>query len=108
MKLDEATRHEDHFGALFDLWPRLKVPVYATPFTAALIEVDSAAPNRARRTSKSIIVPLKGKPLARSGHSRRNQVAEGRRLSWCRAEFDPGIQQPDYPDGDPSAVLVVG
>ena len=30
--------HEDHFGALLDLWPRLKVPVYATPFTAALIE----------------------------------------------------------------------
>jgi ribonuclease J len=30
--------HEDHFGALIDLWPRLKVPVYATPFTAALLE----------------------------------------------------------------------
>ena len=30
--------HEDHYGALLDLWPRLKVPVYATPFTAALIE----------------------------------------------------------------------
>ena len=30
--------HEDHFGALIDLWPRLKVPVYATPFTAALFE----------------------------------------------------------------------
>jgi len=30
--------HEDHFGALIDLWPKLKVPVYATPFTAALIE----------------------------------------------------------------------
>jgi ribonuclease J len=28
--------HEDHFGALIDLWPRVKVPVYATPFTAAL------------------------------------------------------------------------
>ncbi|MFZ0195341.1 MAG: MBL fold metallo-hydrolase, partial [Pseudolabrys sp.] len=26
--------HEDHFGALLDLWPRLKVPIYATPFTA--------------------------------------------------------------------------
>src|SRR4029453_14938920 len=26
--------HEDHFGALFDLWPKLKVPLYATPFTA--------------------------------------------------------------------------
>jgi ribonuclease J len=30
--------HEDHVGALFELWPKLKVPVYATPFTAALIE----------------------------------------------------------------------
>ncbi len=30
--------HEDHFGALLDLWPRLKVPVYATPFTAGLLE----------------------------------------------------------------------
>ncbi len=30
--------HEDHLGALIDLWPRLKVPLYATPFTAALFE----------------------------------------------------------------------
>ena len=30
--------HEDHFGALLELWPRLKVPLYATPFTAALLE----------------------------------------------------------------------
>src|SRR3978361_370482 len=30
--------HEDHFGALIDLWPRLNVPIYATPFTAALLE----------------------------------------------------------------------
>src|SRR3954452_13742317 len=30
--------HEDHFGALIDLWPRLRCPVYATPFTAALFE----------------------------------------------------------------------
>ena len=28
--------HEDHFGALIDLWPKLRVPIYATPFTAAL------------------------------------------------------------------------
>src|SRR6187551_2436553 len=34
--------HEDHFGALIDLWPRLKVPVYATPFTAALLEAKCA------------------------------------------------------------------
>jgi len=30
--------HEDHMGALIDLWPRLNVPLYATPFTAALFE----------------------------------------------------------------------
>ena len=30
--------HEDHFGALLELWPRLKVPVFATPFTAALLD----------------------------------------------------------------------
>jgi ribonuclease J len=30
--------HEDHYGALLDLWPQLKVPVYATPFTAALLQ----------------------------------------------------------------------
>ena len=31
--------HEDHYGAMLDLWPKLNVPVYATPFTAALLEV---------------------------------------------------------------------
>ena len=30
--------HEDHFGAILELWPRLKCPIYATPFTAALLE----------------------------------------------------------------------
>jgi len=35
--------HEDHFGALIDLWPRLKLPVYATPFTAALLEAKRAS-----------------------------------------------------------------
>ena len=28
--------HEDHFGAIIDLWPRLKCPIYATQFSAAL------------------------------------------------------------------------
>src|ERR1700733_3775811 len=32
--------HEDHYGALIDLWPRLKVPLYATPFTAALLVAE--------------------------------------------------------------------
>ncbi|HLA20813.1 MAG TPA: ribonuclease J, partial [Pseudolabrys sp.] len=30
--------HEDHYGAIIDLWPKLKLPIYATPFTAALLE----------------------------------------------------------------------
>lgn len=34
--------HEDHYGALIDLWPKLKVPVYATPFTAALLAAKCA------------------------------------------------------------------
>ncbi len=29
--------HEDHIGALGWLWPRIKAPLYATPFTAYLI-----------------------------------------------------------------------
>ena len=30
--------HEDHFGAILDLWPKLKIPVYCTAFTAGLLE----------------------------------------------------------------------
>ncbi|MBV9903402.1 MAG: ribonuclease J, partial [Alphaproteobacteria bacterium] len=30
--------HEDHIGAIPHLWPMLKCPIYATPFTAHLIE----------------------------------------------------------------------
>lgn len=31
--------HEDHYGAVADLWPRLgNIPVYATPFTAAMLK----------------------------------------------------------------------
>ena len=30
--------HEDHIGAIAHLWPMLRCPLYATPFTATLIE----------------------------------------------------------------------
>ncbi|MBA3448367.1 MAG: ribonuclease J [Pseudaminobacter sp.] len=30
--------HEDHYGALLDLWPRLKAQVWMTPFSAGLLE----------------------------------------------------------------------
>ena len=30
--------HEDHIGAIAHLWPRFQVPVYATAFTAYLVQ----------------------------------------------------------------------
>ena len=35
--------HEDHFGAIIDLWPRLQCPIYATKFSAALFEAKCAS-----------------------------------------------------------------
>src|SRR5712675_838130 len=35
--------HEDHFGAIIDLWPKLKCPIYATKFSAALFEAKCEA-----------------------------------------------------------------
>ena len=29
--------HEDHVGAIAHLWPMLECPIYATPFTAAIV-----------------------------------------------------------------------
>ena len=34
--------HEDHFGAVIELWPRLRAPIYATPFTAGLLKAKIA------------------------------------------------------------------
>src|SRR5262245_30545338 len=47
--------HEDHFGALIDLWPRLKMPVYATPFTAALLDANIAGDHGATPVTVSIL-----------------------------------------------------
>ena len=30
--------HEDHYGALLSLWPKMRLPVYCTPFTAGMLE----------------------------------------------------------------------
>ena len=34
--------HEDHIGAVIELWPRLQAPVYATPFTAGMLRAKLA------------------------------------------------------------------
>lgn len=50
--------HEDHIGAIPHLWPELKCPIYATPFTARLIagKLAEAGLGKARLN----VVPLKG------------------------------------------------
>jgi ribonuclease J len=52
--------HEDHFGALLDLWPRLKVPVYGTPFTAALLDAKRRGEPGALEIPVNV-VPLGGR-----------------------------------------------
>jgi ribonuclease J len=52
--------HEDHFGALLDLWPRLQLPVYATPFTAALLEAKRQSEPGAPAIAVQV-VPLDGR-----------------------------------------------
>ncbi len=52
--------HEDHIGALIDLWPRLNVPLYATPFTAALFEAKRLAEPGAPQIPVNV-VPLRGR-----------------------------------------------
>lgn len=52
--------HEDHIGALAWLWPRLKAPVYATPFTAALVREKLKERNLLDKVPLTE-VPLKGK-----------------------------------------------
>lgn len=47
--------HEDHFGAIIDLWPRLKCPIYATPFSAALFEAKCAAERNAPEIPVTVI-----------------------------------------------------
>jgi ribonuclease J len=34
--------HEDHYGAVLDLWPAFDLPVYATAFTAAMLSAKRA------------------------------------------------------------------
>ncbi|MEA3535228.1 ribonuclease J [Rhizobium sp. CC-YZS058] len=48
--------HEDHYGALADLWPGLNVPVYASAFTAGMLE---AKRNYERSRSEVPITPFK-------------------------------------------------
>jgi ribonuclease J len=52
--------HEDHYGAVLELWPRLKVPIFATPFTAALLEAKRLSEPGAPEIPVNV-VPLGGR-----------------------------------------------
>jgi ribonuclease J len=52
--------HEDHIGAIGWLWPRVKAPVYATPFTAYLVREKLRDKNLLEDVSITE-VPLSGK-----------------------------------------------
>ncbi len=47
--------HEDHVGAIADLWPRLKCPVYATKFAAGLLEARRLSEPGAPRVDITIV-----------------------------------------------------
>lgn len=49
--------HEDHFGALVELWHRLRVPLYATAFTANLLQAKLAGEPGAKPIPVTIVKP---------------------------------------------------
>jgi ribonuclease J len=51
--------HEDHIGAVADLWPRLGCPVYSTRFAAGLLETKRLNEPGAPRISFNIVQPGK-------------------------------------------------
>src|SRR5665811_46051 len=57
--------HEDHYGAILDLWPQLKIPIYATPFTAALLAAKRASEPGAPEIPVTIVCLLYTSPSPR-------------------------------------------
>jgi len=53
--------HEDHYGAVLDLWPVFDKPVYATPFTAAMLAAKRAGDGIVENVDVTIMRP--GKPF---------------------------------------------
>ena len=49
--------HEDHIGAVAHLWPLLKCPIYATPFTAELVKGKLAEQGLLEAVELNIIEP---------------------------------------------------
>jgi ribonuclease J len=71
--------HEDHIGAIGHLWPQLRCPVYATPFTARLIEdklLEAGLSERLRPRVVKLGGHLKLGPFAIEFHSITHSIPE--------------------------------
>ena len=80
------TRTRIIIGALIDLWPKLKVPVYATPFTAALLEAKRRGEPGAPEIPVNIVAarqPLQGRAV--------------RHRAGVDGAFDSRIQRAHHP-----------
>jgi ribonuclease J len=53
--------HEDHYGAVLDLWPGFERPVFATPFTAAMLAAKRAGDGIVENVNVTLMQP--GKPF---------------------------------------------
>jgi len=49
--------HEDHYGAISHLWPRLRVPVYATKFSAVMLQMRLAETGFAGEVPVNLVEP---------------------------------------------------
>jgi ribonuclease J len=49
--------HEDHIGALADLWPKLKAPVYLSPFAAGLLATRRLSEPGAPKIPMKLVAP---------------------------------------------------
>jgi len=57
--------HEDHYGAVLDLWPDLNCPVYCSAFTKAMLDAKARANGFESSVPVTIIEP--GKPVSVGG-----------------------------------------
>jgi len=47
--------HEDHYGAIMDLWPRLGAPIYATSFAAGMLRAKMSDYNGGKKIDINVI-----------------------------------------------------
>ncbi|MFQ5348489.1 MAG: ribonuclease J, partial [Rhodothalassiaceae bacterium] len=120
--------HEDHIGAVPYLWPRLRCPIYATPFTAELVRGKLAEAGLAE-VARVHEVPIAGSleagpfhvtyvPLAHSipeGHGLKIETPQGvifHTGDW-KLDAEPQIGAPSTPEeltaiGDAGVLAMIG